>query len=125
MPVLARAVLALFIASLLTFAPFKAAQASYAAATSQGMDASHGVPDCHGAKHEHGAPAGHDCCDHGSKSQCPDSGCGCAFGCGIQTLAAFYSAGPVRFASAERFETPKSAAPPNLRPGPPGPPPKS
>jgi hypothetical protein len=124
MPVWTRALFALLIAVLLTLAPFRAAHASHPAGPGHGMAASQMEPDCHGSKHQHGAPAGHDCCDHGSKSKCPDDGCGCASGCGAPTLAAFYPAAPARFAVAQRFETPRFATPPGLRLNPQGPPPK-
>ena len=120
----ARAFVALLIAVSLTFAPFAAAKAKRAPGTGAGLAASHAV-DCHKAAHHHATPAGHKCCDHGSKSTCPDQGCGCAFGCGAQTLAVFYLPEPVLLTSADEFELPNSARPPGLCQNPLGPPPRA
>jgi hypothetical protein len=122
---LARALFALLIAVSLTFAPYAAAQARNALSAGAGGHASHAA-DCHKAKtHHHQAPARHDCCDHGSKSKCPDGGCGCAAGCGQQALAAFSWPEPLGLTGAPAFETVEAGEPPGLPLHPQGPPPKA
>jgi hypothetical protein len=123
----ARAFVAFLIAVSLTFAPIAGARAAHAAFSNAGTvaAASHNAPDCHKAKRHHDAPASHACCDHGSKSKCPDEGCGCTFGCGAQTLAVFATPEPLRPTGASGFESPNSAGPPGLRLPPQGPPPRA
>ena len=123
----ARAFIAFLIAVSLTLAPITGARATHAAFKNTGtvVAVADDAPDCHKTKRHHEAPAGHACCDHGSKSKCPDAGCGCALGCGAQTLAVFAMPEPLRLTGASGFESPNSAEPPGLRLNPQGPPPRA
>jgi hypothetical protein len=122
-----RAFVTFLIAVCLTFAPIAGARAMHAAFKNTGalVAAADHAPDCHKAKRHHDAPASHACCDRGSKSKCPDEGCGCAFGCGAQTLAVFATPEPLWLTGASGFESPDSAGPPGLRLNPQGPPPRA
>jgi hypothetical protein len=122
-----RAFVAFLIAVSLTLAPITGARAIQAAFQKTGtvVAASGDILDCHKTKRHHDASASHACCDHGSKSKCPDDGCGCALGCGAQTLAVFAMPEPFLPSGTPAFDAPNSAGPPGLRLNPQGPPPKA
>lgn len=117
--------IAIVMAFCLTFAPLTAVQAAKAAHASV-AEVQTDMPDCHKAKLHHGMPCDRGCCDHHSKSKCPDDACGCALS-GAQTLgvAVFTVQKPFRLASTGKFHMPDAARPPGLRLHPHGPPPRN